>query len=46
MLQDVERWKNEGNRRATIEKTESDYQEVEDAILKIWEEHEERCRTL
>lgn len=46
MQQDVERWKKEGNRRATIEKTEYDLGELEEAINKIWSDHEERRRTL
>lgn len=42
MLQDVQRWRNEGNRRATIEKTECDMEEVRQAIAKIWNEHQEK----
>lgn len=46
MRQDVDRWRREGNRRATIEKTEYDMAEVQEAINKIWLEHEERLRTI
>lgn len=46
MAQDVERWKREGNRKATIEKTEDDMQEVHVAIEKIWGEHQEKLRTI
>lgn len=42
MAQDIERWRNEGNRRATIEKTEYDMEEVRQAIAKIWTEHQEK----
>lgn len=46
MQQDIERWKKEANRKEAIEKLEQDMGEVEDAINKIWAEHEQRCRDL
>lgn len=46
MAQDVERWRREGNRKATIEKTEYDMEEVRMAIEKIWGEHQEKLRTI
>lgn len=46
MCQDIERWRREGNRRATIEKTEYDMAEVQEAINKIWLEHDDRMRTI
>lgn len=46
MWQDVERWRKEGNRRATIEKTEYDMVEVQEAIHKIRLEHEEKLRSI
>lgn len=46
MAQDVERWRCEGNRRATIEKTEYDMAEVQMAVDKIWTEHQEKLRTI
>lgn len=46
MAQDVERWRREGNRRATIEKTEIDMEEVRMAIEKLWIEHDDRLRTV
>lgn len=46
MGKDVERWRREGNRRATIEKTEYDMDEVRMAIDKLWTEHEEKLRSL
>lgn len=46
MEKDLQRWRNEGNRNATIEKTEYDMAEVSAAINRIWGEHCERLRTV
>ncbi|TPX13655.1 uncharacterized protein E0L32_005858 [Thyridium curvatum] len=42
MAQDLERWRREGNRRATIEKTEGDMQDLRHQINKIWLDHQAR----
>jgi hypothetical protein len=46
MEQDIERWKREGNRRATIEKTERDIQEISLQISEIWGQHQDRQNTI
>lgn len=46
MQQDVLRWKREGNRKATIEKTEYDMDDIRVAINKIWAEHNDRLRNM
>lgn len=46
MLDDVARWKLEGNRRATIEKTQRDIAEVQLQIQELWDEHEARKRSV
>ncbi|KAK4098020.1 hypothetical protein N658DRAFT_509939 [Parathielavia hyrcaniae] len=42
MRDDVERWRREGNRRATIEKTRRDMAELAGQIDRMWREHETR----
>lgn len=46
MAQDVDRWEREGNRRATIEKTQYDMDELHSQINKIWVDHQNRARDL
>ncbi|KOS22196.1 hypothetical protein ESCO_001517 [Escovopsis weberi] len=46
MYKDVERWQQEGNRTATIERTTQDMKEVNDQISKMFEEHNLRLQTL
>ena len=46
MMADVERWRREGNRKATIAKTEDDMEEVRMQINKIWNDHEARKRDM
>lgn len=46
MAQDIQRWQREGNRRATIEKTEGDIQEITAQISEIWSQHQDRQRTI
>ncbi|KAF3761935.1 hypothetical protein M406DRAFT_324289 [Cryphonectria parasitica EP155] len=46
MEQDVERWRREGNRKATIEKTLNDMEDIKDAMNKIHYEHQERLMML
>ncbi|KAF3759971.1 hypothetical protein M406DRAFT_224711, partial [Cryphonectria parasitica EP155] len=42
MAQDVERWRREGNRKATIAKAECDMVDIREAITKIEGEHTKR----
>ena len=42
MVQDVERWQREGNRRATIEKTQRDIEDIEVQIADLLGQHRER----
>ncbi|KAH6618271.1 hypothetical protein B0J18DRAFT_371802 [Chaetomium sp. MPI-SDFR-AT-0129] len=42
MMEDVRRWRNEGNRRATIEKTETEMRALNSQIGTMWVEHEAR----
>ncbi|KAK3944008.1 hypothetical protein QBC46DRAFT_376070 [Diplogelasinospora grovesii] len=42
MTQDIERWKRDGNRPATVEKTESDLTKVRHSISRILEQHTRR----
>ncbi|KAK4156554.1 hypothetical protein C8A00DRAFT_12491 [Chaetomidium leptoderma] len=42
MLEDVKRWTCEGNRRATIEKTQLEICDLNDQINELWREHEIR----
>lgn len=45
MEQNIDQWRKEGNRRATIEKTEHDMAQTQDAIQKIWSEHQAKVAT-
>ena len=42
MHDDVARWRNEGNRRATIEKTQKDMREIQGQIDELWYAHQTR----
>ncbi|AEO58665.1 hypothetical protein MYCTH_2306150 [Thermothelomyces thermophilus ATCC 42464] len=42
MAEDVKRWRCEGNRRATVEKTEREMMELNLQINQLWTEHEIR----
>ncbi|KAK4184650.1 hypothetical protein QBC35DRAFT_46176 [Podospora australis] len=42
MIADIQRWHREGNRRATIEKTQRDVMELKDQIDKLDDMHTER----
>lgn len=42
MQTDIQRWQREGNRSATIEKTEGDIQEISGQIQEIMNQHAER----
>lgn len=42
MNQDIKRWRKEGNRRATIAKTETDIYDITTQIAEIWEQHQTR----
>jgi hypothetical protein len=46
MLDDVARWRYEGNRRATIEKTEREVSALNLQIAELWREHEARKRSI
>jgi hypothetical protein len=46
MYDDVARWRNEGNRRATIEKTEREIVEVQWQIYQLQIEHENRLKNV
>lgn len=46
MTQDIRRWRREGNRRATIEKTERDIREVNGQILELVRQHADRQRNI
>lgn len=46
MENDIERWRKEGNRRATIEKTEYDIADIEAAIHSMWKIHEDKRNSL
>ncbi|EPE02129.1 hypothetical protein F503_06133 [Ophiostoma piceae UAMH 11346] len=39
LQRDVERWRQEGNRPATIEKTERDIEEIAERVNQLWEDH-------
>lgn len=43
---DVERWRMEGNRTATIEKAYSDMAEIEEALQRLFKQHEDKLRSL
>ncbi len=42
MVTDIDRWQHEGNRTATIEKTQDDITEIQEQIQRIWRDHQER----
>ncbi|KAJ9144257.1 hypothetical protein NKR23_g6008 [Pleurostoma richardsiae] len=46
MSMDIERWRQEGNRKATIEKTEEDMNDLVRAIHRIVGDHNERMMTI
>lgn len=46
MYRDVERWHREGNRRATIERTNGEIREVSEQIYRMREEHHSRISSL
>ncbi|KAK4248241.1 hypothetical protein C7999DRAFT_40522 [Corynascus novoguineensis] len=46
MTEDIKRWRCEGNRRATIEKTEREIGELNHQIQKIWADHELRKNSI
>ncbi|KAK4198720.1 hypothetical protein QBC40DRAFT_89212 [Triangularia verruculosa] len=46
MLNDISRWQREGNRRATIEKTMQDVNDIQCQINELHATHAERERTL
>ncbi|KAK5996491.1 hypothetical protein PT974_01826 [Cladobotryum mycophilum] len=46
MQQDLARWKQEGNRSATIEKTEAEQAEVTEQVNRMLEEHQLRLKSL
>ena len=39
MVADLERWRREGNRPATVEKSEAEVAELHDSISQLWERH-------
>lgn len=43
---DIERWQREGNRTATIEKAYSDMKEIEEALQRMYRQHEEKLHSL
>ncbi|KAK0616968.1 hypothetical protein B0T14DRAFT_254907 [Immersiella caudata] len=43
---DIMRWQREGNRRATIEKTQRDILEIQDQMHDLWKGHEEKIRSI
>lgn len=46
MAEDIARWEREGNRRATIEKTEQDIVGVQSQIADLWRVHQEKQRSI
>ncbi|KAK3401565.1 hypothetical protein B0T20DRAFT_475685 [Sordaria brevicollis] len=46
MAEDIARWEREGNRRATIEKTEQDIAGVQSQIDELWRSHQEKQRSI
>jgi hypothetical protein len=46
MMTDIERWRREGSRTATIEKTQSDIQEINAQIAALSATHDERVNAL
>ncbi|KAK3315799.1 hypothetical protein B0H66DRAFT_271457 [Apodospora peruviana] len=45
MSDDIQRWQREGNRRATIEKTQQDIYDIQIQINDLWSSHEEKKRS-
>ncbi|KAJ2890467.1 hypothetical protein MKZ38_001851 [Zalerion maritima] len=43
---DIARWQSEGNRRATIEKASADWQDIQNQISRMWDQHMERTQRL
>jgi hypothetical protein len=46
MMDDVSRWQREGGRRATIEKTQADINDLELQINELWRGHVERVNSI
>ncbi|KAK4444504.1 hypothetical protein QBC34DRAFT_308838 [Podospora aff. communis PSN243] len=46
MSDDIMRWQREGNRRATIEKTQKDIEEIQSQIDDLWRGHEDKIRSI
>jgi len=46
MSDDISRWVREGNRRATIEKTQQDISEIQGQMHDLWKGHEEKIRSV
>jgi hypothetical protein len=46
MVADIDRWRREGGRSATIEKTEQDIQEIQEQIASLQASHNERVRAM
>lgn len=46
MSEDILRWQREGNRRATIEKTQQDISEIQIQINELWHSHQEKQRSI
>ncbi len=46
MAQDIERWRREKNRKATIEKTQEDMDDIRHQINKLWTDHQARQRDM
>ncbi len=46
MYDDIQRWTMEGNRRATIEKTEADIEDLKVQISELWHNHQMKQRSI
>ncbi|KAK0710104.1 hypothetical protein B0T26DRAFT_755220 [Lasiosphaeria miniovina] len=46
MSEDIQRWQREGNRRATIEKTQQDMTEIQIQINDLCHSHQEKQRSI
>ncbi|KAK5658085.1 hypothetical protein OQA88_2641 [Cercophora sp. LCS_1] len=46
MYEDIARWQREGNRRATIEKTQSDIMDIQTQMQELWTNHENKLQSL
>ncbi|KAK3332813.1 hypothetical protein B0T22DRAFT_496092 [Podospora appendiculata] len=46
MAQDIARWQSEGNRRATIEKTQDDIADIQVQMNELWRGHEEKMKSI